>query len=63
MLFEAPTSDGSEVHATITTVAPGDGAVVGPRASDQGDGWLFVGMVRVRINGSYFYMPYYSPDE
>ena len=41
----------------------GTGTVVGPKQHAVGiDGWIFVGMVKIEVNGSEFWMPYYTWD-
>lgn len=41
----------------------GTGTVVGPKQHASGiDGWIFVGMVKIEVNGSEFWMPYYTWD-
>jgi len=46
---------------SISTVN-GDGAVEGPKNFSASAGWAFEGMVRVNINGTDYWMPYYSAD-
>jgi len=46
---------------SISTVN-GDGAVTGPKDFSASAGWAFEGMVRVNINGTDYWMPYYSAD-
>ena len=41
----------------------GTATVVGPMQHASGiDGWIFVGMVKIEVNGSEFWMPYYTWD-
>lgn len=44
------------------STANGDGAVDGPKNFSASAGWTFEGMVRVDINGTDYWMPYYSAD-
>jgi len=46
---------------SISTVN-GDGAVTGPKDFSASAGWAFEGMVRININGTDRWMPYYSAD-
>lgn len=46
---------------SISTVN-GDGAVEGPKNFSSSAGWAFEGMIRVDINGTDYWMPYYSAD-
>ena len=46
---------------SISTVN-GDGSVEGPKNYSSSAGWAFEGMVRVAINGTDRWMPYYSED-
>ena len=46
---------------SISTVN-GDGAVTGPKDYSSTAGWAFEGMVRVAINGTDRWIPYYSED-
>jgi len=45
----------------ISTVN-GDGAVDGPKNYSSSAGWTFVGMVRINVNGTDYWTPYYSTD-
>lgn len=54
------TVDGADPFASTLTITPGDGAVVGPKASVTADGWQFEGMMQVKINGTTYFIPYYS---
>ncbi len=45
--------------ANISTM-DGSGAVVGPSAASGGHGWAFTGMVRIEVNGTDHWMPYFS---
>lgn len=45
------------------SIAQGDGGVDAPcSAGGSSDGWAFTGMVKVEINGTAYWMPYYSAD-
>ncbi len=46
---------------SISTVN-GDGVVEGPKNFSAGAGWAFEGMVRISINGTDRWIPFYSPD-
>jgi len=46
---------------SISTVN-GDGDVTGPKNYSAQDGWTFVGMVKIEVNGSAYWSPYYEPD-
>jgi hypothetical protein len=46
---------------SISTIN-GDGTVTGPKNFSASPGWEYVGMVKVDINGSAYWMPYYQPD-
>jgi hypothetical protein len=46
---------------SISTIN-GDGAVTGPKNFSASAGWEYVGMVKIDINGSAYWMPYYQPD-
>jgi len=46
---------------SISTVN-GDGAVTGPKNFSASAGWEYVGMVKIEINGSPYWMAYYQPD-
>jgi hypothetical protein len=46
---------------SISTIN-GDGVVTGPKNFSTSPGWEYVGMVKVEINGSAYWMPYYQPD-
>lgn len=46
---------------SISTIN-GDGAVTGPKNFSSSAGWEYVGMVKIDINGSPFWIPYYQPD-
>ena len=46
---------------SISTVN-GDGAVEGPKNFSASAGWAFEGMVRVNVNGTDCWVPYYSAD-
>jgi hypothetical protein len=54
------TSAADQAHS-ISTVN-GDGAVDGPKNYSSSAGWTFEGMVKIDINGSPYWMPYYSID-
>lgn len=45
----------------ISTVN-GDGSVEGPKNFSSSAGWQFEGMVKVEVNGTDYWMPYYSAD-
>lgn len=45
----------------ISTVN-GDGAVEGPKNFSASAGWQYEGMIRVDVNGTDYWMPYYSAD-
>jgi hypothetical protein len=45
----------------ISTVN-GDGSVEGPKNFSASAGWAFEGMIRVAVNGTDYWMPYYSAD-
>jgi len=40
----------------------GDGTVEGPKNYSSSAGWAFEGMMRININGTDYWMPYYSAD-
>jgi hypothetical protein len=44
------------------STANGDGAVDGPKVYSSQAGWQFIGMIKIDVNGSPFWLPYYSPD-
>lgn len=44
------------------STANGDGAVDGPKLYSTQAGWQFIGMIKIDVNGSPFWIPYYSPD-
>ncbi len=46
---------------SISTVN-GDGSVEGPKNFSASAGWAFAGMIRVDVNGTDYWMPYYSAD-
>jgi hypothetical protein len=46
---------------SISTIN-GDGTVTGPKNFSASAGWEYVGMVKIDINGSAYWMPYYQPD-
>lgn len=46
---------------TIST-ANGDGAVDGPKLYSTQAGWQFAGMIKIAVNGTDYWMPFYSPD-
>jgi hypothetical protein len=45
----------------ISTVN-GDGAVEGPKNFSASAGWAFEGMIRIDVNGTDYWIPYYSAD-
>lgn len=44
------------------SLAQGDGAVDGPKLYSSQAGWQFIGMIKIDVNGSPFWLPYYSAD-
>ena len=42
------------------TVTQGDGVVTGPKLKSATPGWLFVGMIRINVNDTVYWTPYYS---
>ena len=44
------------------STANGDGAVDGPKIYSSQAGWNFVGMIKIDVNGSAAWIPYYTPD-
>jgi len=46
---------------SISTIN-GDGTVTGPKNFSASAGWEYVGMVKIEVNGSAFWIPYYQPD-
>jgi hypothetical protein len=46
---------------SISTVN-GDGDVEGPKNYSSSAGWAFKGMVKIEVNGTAYWMPYYSAD-
>jgi len=46
--------------AKSVTTTQGDGVVTGPQLKSATPGWLFVGMVRINVNGTDYWTPYYS---
>jgi hypothetical protein len=55
------TSSANGYNNISTTL--GTATVVGPMQHASGiDGWIFVGMVKIEVNGSEFWMPYYTWD-
>ena len=55
--FVGYSAGGAVGHITQTQ---GDGAVDGPKAKVASPGWTFVGMVRMAVNDTDYWMPYYS---
>jgi hypothetical protein len=46
---------------SISTVN-GDGSVEGPKNYSSSAGWQFEGMIRIDVNGTDYWVPYYSAD-
>jgi len=51
----------ADASKNISTMQ-GDGDVDGPRLYAGSNGWFFIGMVKVEINGVAYWMPYYDVD-